>query len=477
MRKFFDWIRKKCNGRYNVRGTNRSSRERDSIISSSAAIESSPVEEPEEKAGSSRKGEEVGGGEVNVMDLGNKMNLENNNICSAVTPTTATTTTSSFLTPPNKDVVMISSPTGESTPHNMISSTSIALNQKYKRFIRKSVDGNQFFGDVKSPLHYLDSSEVETEFPREYDANIEILSREAEHLEEQFHKTTEENITKYDVSTLQTPPLVQNDNSATVDEDEPISVSPCGRFLKFDKEVGRGSFKTVYHGLDTNTGVAVAWCELLDKKVNKAERLRFREEAEMLKKLQHPNIVRFYNYWETTVGKKKNIVLVTELMLSGTLKSYLRRFKKINPKVLKSWCRQILKGLHFLHSRTPPIIHRDLKCDNIFITGTTGSVKIGDLGLATLKNRSFAKSVIGTPEFMAPEMYEEHYDEAVDVYAFGMCMLEMATSEYPYNECSGPAQIYKKVVSIFFYLFEIFCIQFSQFKILTSQLNLIRSVV
>lgn len=72
---------------------------------------------------------------------------------------------------------------------------------------------------------------------------------------------------------------------------------------------------------------------------------------------------------------------------------YLRRFKKINPKVLKSWCRQILKGLAFLHSRSPPIIHRDLKCDNIFITGTTGSVKIGDLGLATLKNRSFAKSV------------------------------------------------------------------------------------
>lgn len=48
---------------------------------------------------------------------------------------------------------------------------------------------------------------------------------------------------------------------------------------------------------------------------------------------------------------------------------------------------------------------------------------------------------------VAPEMYEEHYDEAVDVYAFGMCMLEMATSEYPYNECSGPAQIYKKVTS------------------------------
>ncbi len=95
--------------------------------------------------------------------------------------------------------------------------------------------------------------------------------------------------------------------------------------------------------------------------MNKAERQRFREEAEMLKKLQHPNIVRFYNYWETTIAKKKSLVLITELMLSGTLKSYLRRFKKINQKVLRSWCRQILKGLAFLHSRSPPIIHRDLK--------------------------------------------------------------------------------------------------------------------
>jgi len=55
---------------------------------------------------------------------------------------------------------------------------------------------------------------------------------------------------------------------------------------------------------------------------------------------------------------------------------------------------------------------------------------------------------LGTPEFMAPEMYEEHYDESVDVYAFGMCMLEMATSEYPYSECQNAAQIYRKVTSV-----------------------------
>ncbi|XP_059378823.1 LOW QUALITY PROTEIN: serine/threonine-protein kinase WNK2-like [Carassius carassius] len=184
-----------------------------------------------------------------------------------------------------------------------------------------------------------------------------------------------------------------------------------------------------------------------DRKLTKVERQRFKEEAEMLKGLQHPNIVRFYDFWESPLKGKKCIVLVTELRTSGTLKTYLKRFKVMKPKVLRSWCRQILKGLHFLHTRTPPIIHRDLKCDNIFITGPTGSVKIGDLGLATLKRASFAKSVIGTPEFMAPEMYEEHYDDSVDVYGFGMCMLEMATSEYPYSECQNAAQIYRKVTS------------------------------
>ncbi|KAG9327952.1 hypothetical protein JZ751_017204, partial [Albula glossodonta] len=97
-------------------------------------------------------------------------------------------------------------------------------------------------------------------------------------------------------------------------------------------------------------------------------------------------------------------------MILGTIVRYLKRFKVMKPKVLRSWCRQILKGLHFLHTRAPPIIHR-------------------------------------TPEFMAPEMYEEHYNELVDVYAFGMCMLEMATSEYPYSECQNAAQIYRKVTS------------------------------
>lgn len=54
----------------------------------------------------------------------------------------------------------------------------------------------------------------------------------------------------------------------------------------------------------------------------------------------------------------------------------------------------------------------------------------------------------GTPEFMAPELYDEKYDTKVDVYAFGMCLLELATRRYPYSECQNAAQIYKKVIQV-----------------------------
>ncbi|XP_061358526.1 uncharacterized protein LOC133302727 [Gastrolobium bilobum] len=73
-------------------------------------------------------------------------------------------------------------------------------------------------------------------------------------------------------------------------------------------------------------------------------------------------------------------------------------------------------------------------------------VKIGDLGLAAIVGRSHAAhSILGTPEYMAPELYEEDYTEMVDIYSFGMCLLEMVTMEIPYCECDSVAKIYKKV--------------------------------
>lgn len=75
-------------------------------------------------------------------------------------------------------------------------------------------------------------------------------------------------------------------------------------------------------------------------------------------------------------------------------------------------------------------------------------MKIGDLGLAAIVGKSHAAhSIIGTPEYMAPELYEEHYTEMVDIYSFGMCLLEMVTMEIPYSECDSIAKIYKKVTT------------------------------
>jgi serine/threonine protein kinase len=73
---------------------------------------------------------------------------------------------------------------------------------------------------------------------------------------------------------------------------------------------------------------------------------------------------------------------------------FINKHKRVKLKVVKDWCRQILSGLAFLHERQ--IIHRDLKCDNIFINGNTGEVKIGDLGLSTrTEKQANAESVIG----------------------------------------------------------------------------------
>lgn len=74
---------------------------------------------------------------------------------------------------------------------------------------------------------------------------------------------------------------------------------------------------------------------------------------------------------------------------------YRKKHKNVDMKAIKNWARQILRGLCFLHSQTPPVIHRDLKCDNIFVNGNSGLVKIGDLGLAIVMQQPTARSVIG----------------------------------------------------------------------------------
>ncbi|XWS38175.1 hypothetical protein CRYUN_Cryun19dG0107500 [Craigia yunnanensis] len=118
------------------------------------------------------------------------------------------------------------------------------------------------------------------------------------------------------------------------------------------------------------------------------------DEADGIESLKHENIIKLYNSWVD--DKNKTINMITELFTSGSLRQYRKKHKNVDLKAIKNWARQILRG---------------------------------------------------TPEFMAPELYDEEYNELVDIYSFGLCMLEMVTCEYPYNECKNPAQIYKKVTS------------------------------
>ncbi|GLC59589.1 hypothetical protein PLESTB_001503500 [Pleodorina starrii] len=217
-------------------------------------------------------------------------------------------------------------------------------------------------------------------------------------------------------------------------------------YSRYDVVLGRGAFKTVFRAFDEEEGIEVAWNQIKvnDLASSPAERERLWAEIRVLKQLKHKNIMTFYDSW---LDNKNNTVnFITELFTSGTLRQYRKKHKHIDEQVLKRWAWQILQGLVYLHGHNPPIIHRDLKCDNIFVNGTSGVIKIGDLGLVTLcRGFTAPQSVLGTPEFMAPELYEEKYDEKVDVYSFGMCLLELATMEYPYAECKNAAQIYKKV--------------------------------
>ena len=113
---------------------------------------------------------------------------------------------------------------------------------------------------------------------------------------------------------------------------------------------------------------------------------------------------------------------------------YIKRFTTVKEKILINWCRQILKGLNFLHTRVPAIIHRDLKCDNIFITGTTGLLKLGDLGLATFKKASFVKSVIGM--FIFHNHNDAHVHEiVVSILCFIFLSMKMIMFVFSASGC------------------------------------------
>jgi WNK lysine deficient protein kinase len=99
------------------------------------------------------------------------------------------------------------------------------------------------------------------------------------------------------------------------------------------------------------------------KRLPSAEKKRIKFETEILKTLHHKHIINFFEVWASP--EKDQICFTTEIVTSGTLKEFINGVGKIRLKIIKKWCLQILDGLRYLHSFS--IIHRDLKCDNIFV--------------------------------------------------------------------------------------------------------------
>ena len=232
--------------------------------------------------------------------------------------------------------------------------------------------------------------------------------------------------------------------------DKVLERSPKGRFLRFNRRLGAGAYKVVYLAFDNETGREVAWNVIPVARLTRQDRRRMESEIRVLSSLNHSRIIKFVSAWINR--EKSELVFITEVMSGGSLRAYIKRLDRpLKPKVIRLWCLQILEGISYLHNMKPqPIIHRDLKCDNIFVHGNEGNIVIGDLGLSTtFSTDSPHYTLVGTPEFMAPELYDESsYGPPVDMYAFGMCLLEMVSrGGSPYQECTTAGQIYRKVIS------------------------------
>ncbi|XP_057505834.1 probable serine/threonine-protein kinase WNK11 [Actinidia eriantha] len=237
-------------------------------------------------------------------------------------------------------------------------------------------------------------------------------------------------------------------DSSDQDKEPFVEVDPSGRFGRYSDLLGAGAVKKVYRAFDQREGRDVAWNQVRLGKFSDDPSVikRLQAEIQLLESLKNEYIITLYSFWKDDEHDTFNFI--TEACTSGSLRDYRKKHRHVSVKALKKWSIQILKGLDYLHTHDPCIIHRDLNCSNIFINGNIGKVKIGDLGLAAIVEKSHhAHSLLGTPEYMAPELYDEDYTESVDIYSFGMCLLEMATMEIPYSECDSIAKIYKKVTA------------------------------
>ncbi|MBN3306550.1 M3K19 kinase, partial [Amia calva] len=200
--------------------------------------------------------------------------------------------------------------------------------------------------------------------------------------------------------------------------------------------LGRGAYGTVYCGL-TSQGQLIAVKQVTldysDEATAEKEYQRLQEEVDLLKTLEHINIVGFLG-----TSLTQNIVSIfMEYVPGGSIASIINRFGPLPEKVFAIYTKQILEGVAYLHSNR--VIHRDLKGNNVMLM-PTGIIKLIDFGCAkrlvclTASGTSseLLKSVHGTPYWMAPEVINETgHGRKSDIWSVGCTVFEMATGKPP----------------------------------------------
>ncbi|CAH8256753.1 unnamed protein product [Arabidopsis lyrata] len=211
--------------------------------------------------------------------------------------------------------------------------------------------------------------------------------------------------------------------------------------------IGRGAFGTVYMGMNLDSGELLAVKQVLiasncaSKEKTQAHIQELEEEVKLLKNLSHPNIVRYLG----TVREDDTLNILLEFVPGGSISSLLEKFGSFPESVVRTYTKQLLLGLEYLHNHA--IMHRDIKGANILVDNQ-GCIKLADFGaskqVAELATISGAKSMKGTPYWMAPEVIlQTGHSFSADIWSVGCTVIEMVTGKAPWS------QQYKEIAAIF----------------------------
>lgn len=218
------------------------------------------------------------------------------------------------------------------------------------------------------------------------------------------------------------------------------SFSQFGRYQIFDR-IGQGGMSTVYHAQDTLFQREVALKVLPPHLVDDpAFRERFDREAKIIARLEHQAIVPVYDYGE----HEGQPFIVMRLMTGGSLAERLRQ-GRLSLLEVNGILQRICGALDKAHAAQ--IIHRDLKPGNILFDGD-GAAYLADFGIARMMEGSGTVTVMGTPQYMAPEQAENQpVDARTDVYQAGVMLFQMLTGKVPFHAPTPAGLIYQHIHS------------------------------